>query len=550
MTGVDYIIVGGGSAGCVLAARLSEDPHCSVLLIEGGPKDRNPLIHMPAGYCGFRRTFDWGYRSVPLKSANNRSIELPQGRVLGGSSSVNAMVYTRGTPRDYDGWAAKHGCTGWSFGDVLPYFRRSETNTTFANEFHGDSGPLGVSDVVPDPLTLGFVRAAQQAGIPYNADFNGATQEGCGLYQATIQKGRRSSTAVAYLGMGKGRKNLRVRTDITVHKVLIEAGRAVGVSYLDQGRLVSLRANREVILTAGAVGSPKLLLLSGVGPARALETLGIPVVQDLPGVGQNLHDHAKVDLFYELNGPHSIDRYKHVFRAAMAGLEYLLTKRGPVASNFVDGGAFWWSDWREKDPNLQFFFVPMSNDVPYRNGCSMNYYTLRPRSRGSVTLASADPGAPPLIDSNPLEDPYDLEHTIEGVKICQSIMSQPAMMRFLRREHAPGPEVRTTAQYADYVRNMLQTGYHLVGSCKMGVDAQAVVGPDLRVRGISCLRVCDASVMPEVVSSNTNGPAIMIGEKAADLIRGIEPPLSTPIKAAVTSGLARAQEPALSPHYS
>ncbi|MGO9994714.1 MAG: GMC family oxidoreductase [Steroidobacteraceae bacterium] len=536
---VDYIIVGGGSSGCVLAARLSEDPKCSVLLIEGGPKDRNPLLHMPAGYCVFRRTFDWGYRSVPLRSANNRSIELPQGRVLGGSSSVNAMVYTRGTPRDFDSWATKHKCNGWSFRDVLPYFRRSETNTTFANEYHGDSGPLGVSDVVADPLTLGFVRSAQQAGIPYNADFNGASQEGCGLYQATIRNGRRCSAAVAYLGMAKGRKNLRVRTDVTVHKVLLKGGRAIGVSYLEKGRPIDVYADQEVILSAGAVGSPKLLMLSGIGPASDLERLGIPVVQNVPGVGQNLHDHAKVDLFYELNGAHSIDQYKHVYRAVMAGIEYLVFNRGPVASNFVDGGAFWWSDWQEKDPNLQFFFVPMSSDVPYKNGCSMNYYNLRPRSRGSITLASADPDARPLIDSNPLADPYDLDHTIEGAKICQSIMSQPAMMRFLRREYAPGEQVKTKAQYADYVRNMVQTGYHLVGTCKMGIDEGAVVGPDLRVRGVASLRVCDASIMPEIVSANTNGPAIMIGEKAADLIRGIETASGTRQEAAVAQRLAQ-----------
>jgi choline dehydrogenase-like flavoprotein len=524
---VDYIIVGGGSSGCALAARLSEDSNCKVLLLEAGPKDLHPLIHMPAGYCFLGRRYTWGYRSAPLKSAGGRSIELPQGRVLGGSSSVNAMVYTRGNARDYDGWAHRHGCDGWSFRDVLPYFRRSETNTTFANEYHGDSGPVGVSDVTPDALTSAFVRSAQQSGMPHNADFNGAHQEGCGIFQATIKNGRRCSTAASYLEMTKGRQNLDIRTGVTVHKILIKNGRAIGVRYVQKGREVEAFAAHEVVLAAGAVGSPKLLMLSGIGPADSLRRLDIPVVQNLPGVGQNLHDHARVDLFYELCGPHSMDRYKRPFAALLAGMEYLLFRRGPIASNFIDGGAFWWSDWQEKDPNLQFFFVPMSADVPYKSGCSMNFYVLRPRSRGAVTLPSKDPAAHPLIDSNLLDDPYDLEHTIEGIKICQSIMSQAAMRPYLRREFAPGIEVKTRDQYAQYARNMAQTGYHLVGTCKMGVDDLAVVGPDLRVHGIDGLRVCDASIMPEVVSSNTNGPAIMIGEKGADLIRGIQARHST-----------------------
>jgi choline dehydrogenase len=508
----------------VLAARLSENPDCSVLLIEAGPKDTNPLIHMPAGYCALGQRFMWGYRSAPLRSAHNRSIELPQGRVLGGGSSVNAMVFTRGTARDYDRWATKYGCDGWSFRDVLPYFRRSETNTTFANEYHGDSGPIGVSDVVPDRLTRAFVRAAQQAGLPYNADFNGLNPEGCGVYQATIRDGRRCSAAAAYLGMAKGRRNLTVRTGATVHRVLVENSRAVGVSYLDKGRITNAYVDREVILAAGAVGSPKLLMLSGIGSADDLRKLGIPVVQSLAGVGQNLHDHARVDLLYELNGAHSIDAYKSLFRAVTAGVEYLLFHRGPVASNFISSGGFWWSDWQEHDPDLQFFFVPMSAGVPYRNGCSMNLYTLRPRSRGSVALQSADPAAHPLIDPNMLEDPHDLDQTIDGIKTCQSIMSQSSMTQYLRREFSPGPEVKTQQQYAHYARNMVETGYHLVGTCKMGIDDSAVVGPDLRVRGVDSLRVCDASIMPEIVSSNTNGPAIMIGEKAADLIRGSSPP--------------------------
>jgi choline dehydrogenase-like flavoprotein len=519
----DYIIVGGGSAGCVLAARLSEDANCEVLLLESGPRDIHPLIHMPAGFTGLNGRLTWGYHSEPLRHANNRSINLPVARVLGGGSSVNAMIYTRGTAHDYDTWASAYGCGGWTYRDVLPYFRRSEANHTFANEFHGSDGPVGVSDVTAHPLTMAFLRSAQQAGIPYNADFNGATQEGCGVYQATIRDGRRSSTAVAYLKLARGRKNLRVHTGITVRSVRVESGRAVGVEYLHRGRLVSAPAAQEVILTAGAIGTPKLLLLSGIGPAASLRKLDIPVVHDLAGVGQNLQDHARVDALYQLNGVHSLDKYKRPHWAFMAAMEYVLFNHGPITSNFADGGAFWWGDRHEAGPNIQFHFIPAGSSVPYRSGCSMNCYHLRPRSRGAITLQSADPNAAPLIDCNHFAEPYDMEQTIEGLKLCQTIMAQPALATYLLREHAPGSEVKTRDQYASYVRSTVQTGFHPVGTCRMGVDESAVVGPDLRVCGIEALRVCDASIMPQMVSSNTNAPTIMIAEKAADLIRGIAP---------------------------
>jgi choline dehydrogenase len=489
-------------------------------LLESGPRDSNFFNHVPAGYCILGNRFYWGYHSVPLKHADNRSIELPQGRILGGSSTVNAMVVTRGAARDYDRWAQAHRCEGWSYREVLPYFKRSEGNSTFADEYHGEDGPLGVSHVTPFPLTQAFVRAAQQAGIPFNPDFNGATLAGSGFYQTSIRDGRRSSAAAAYLQGALRRKNLSVRTGVTVHKIIVQKGRAVGVQYLDQGRLVSVYADREVIVAAGAIGSPKLLLLSGIGPAGDLERLGIPVVEHLPGVGQNLHDHARVDLFYELNGPHSLDRYKTRKSVLMLGIEYMLYRRGLCASNLLDGGGYWWTDTSEADPNIQFFFVPHSAGVPYRHGCSVNFYEVRPRSRGSVRLQSVDPQQHPLIDTNLLADERDLARTIAGVKVLQDIMSQRSMARFIKREFAPGPAVTTDAQYAAYVRSMVGTGYHMVGSCKMGVDGSAVVEPDLRVRGMQGLRVCDSSVMPEIVSANTNAPTIMIAEKAADLIRG------------------------------
>jgi choline dehydrogenase-like flavoprotein len=517
---MDYIIVGAGSSGCALASRLSEDPATSVLLLESGPTDKNPFHHIPAGYAVLGDRFYWGFKSVPMRSAADRSIDLPQGKVLGGSSTVNAMGVTRGAAGDYDRWATVHQCAGWSYREVLPYFRRSESNSTFADDYHNDSGPLGVSHVEPLPLTQAFVRAAQQSGIPFNPDFNGAKLAGAGFYQISVRDGRRSSAATAYLSTATGRKNLTIRTGTTVQTILIENGRAVGVRIRDGGRLVEVRADKEVLITAGVIGSPKLLMLSGIGPTDELRSLGIPIVRDLPGVGQNLHDHARVDMFYELNGPHSLDRYKTRIRAGMLGLEYLLYKRGPCASNLLDGGGFWWTDRNEEDPNIQFFFVPHSDSVPYRHGCSVNCYELRPRSRGSVKLQSADPQQHPLIDSNLLGDPRDLERTIAGVKMCQAIMSQPSMARLIKREFAPGPDIKSDAQYEAYVRSMVGTGYHMVGTCKMGVDETAVVTPDLRVRGVESLRVCDASIMPEIVSGNTNAPTIMIAEKAADLIRG------------------------------
>lgn len=516
----DYIVIGGGSAGCTLAARLSEDPAASVLLLEAGPRDSHPLHHMPAGYFVLGRKYTWGYYSTPQQHACNRSIELPQGRLLGGGSSVNALVIVRGAASDYDAWARLYGCQGWSYSEVLPYFIRSESNTTFSNEFHGNDGPLGVSHVVPHSLTQAFVRAAQQAGIPFNPDFSGAQLAGSGYYQASIRDGRRCSAADAYLRPALGRRNLTVRSGVSVLKILFEKNRAAGVQIGDGNLVSDLRAEREVLVTAGAVGSPKLLLLSGIGPAEQLRQHGVPIVHDLPGVGANLQDHARVDLLYELNGPHSLDHHKTYLRVLLVGLEYLLYRRGPCASNALDGGGFWWGDRDGPDPNIQFFFVPMSGGVPYRHGCSMNCYEVRPRSRGSVRLRGADPRMQPLIDPNYFADPADLKSTLAGLDFCRSIMRQPAMARLIRREHAPGPDIDTAAGLADYARGAVGTGYHLAGTCRMGVDETSVVTPDLRVRGIDGLRVCDSAIMPTLISGNTNAAAIMIAEKAADLITG------------------------------
>jgi choline dehydrogenase-like flavoprotein len=522
----DYVIIGGGSSGCVMAARLTEDPDISVLLIEAGPRDTNMYIHLPVGF--FKMTAGpliWGYETKPDFGLAGRSMVYPQARVLGGGSSINAQVFTRGCPEDYDAWANQEGCTGWSFADIEPYFKRSEGNDTFGGAHHGTNGPLGVSSQSPHPLTRVFVRAAQEAGLPYNPDFNGGKQAGTGFYQTTTKAGKRSSTAVAYLRPAAGRKNLAVKTDVFVNRIVIENGCAVGVEIVEKNRSTVVRAEREVIVTAGAIGSPKLLMLSGLGPADHLNSLGIDVVRDLPGVGQNLQDHMDVDVLAELSGSHGIDRYKKRRWQVMAGLEYALFGKGPVASNIVEGGAFWWGDGSEPTPDLQFHFLPGAGveegigGVPGGDGCTLNSYHVRPRSRGSVTLRSADPRQKPLIDPNAFSELYDLDRAVDGIKMSQEILSQPAFRPFVRGVHLPGNDVRSQEDYKAFARQHARSAYHPVGTCRMGGDIGSVVDPDLRVRGVDRLRVCDSSIMPRLISSNTNAATIMIGEKAADLVR-------------------------------
>jgi choline dehydrogenase len=525
----DYVITGAGPAGCVLATRLSADPSVKVLLLEAGPEDKDPYIHWPVGFykmtSGTRNS--WGYETVPLAHLDGQRMWYPQGRVLGGGGSINAQVFTRGHAKDYDAWAEDEGCAGWSYREILPYFRRAEDNERFSNAWHGTGGPLGVSDLIsPHAMSKTFVRAAQEAGLPYNPDFNGERQEGCGLYQVTQRGARRCSCAIAYLRPAMGRPNLTVRTGAQATRIVIEHGRATGVDYVEDQQARHARAEREVLVTSGAVGSPKLLLLSGIGPADELRPLGIEVAHGLPGVGRNFQDHIDVYVISELNGPHSYNRHTRPHRQLWCAAQYYLFGSGPITSNLAEAGGFWFVDQAARSPDVQFHFLPGSGleagvSQLGEHGCTLNSCFLRPRSRGTVRLASADPFAPPLIDPNYFAEEYDRKISIGGFRLAREIMAQPAFRPFLRAERLPGPEVRGDAELMAYARRHGKTDYHPVGGCKMGTDALAVVDPELRVHGLAGLRVCDSSIMPQLVSSNTNAPTIMIGEKAADLVRGV-----------------------------
>ena len=529
--GYDYIIVGGGSSGCVLANRLTEDASCQVLLLEAGGKDSHPLIHMPVGFAKMTTgPHTWGLVTAPQKHANDREIPYAQARVIGGGSSINAEVFTRGNPADYDRWAQDEGCDGWSFEEIKKYFLKSEGNTFLAGDWHGTDGELGVSNVLqPQQMTRAFVQACQQRGIPYNPDFNGALQEGSGVYQTNTKNGKRCSAAVGYLRPAMKRSNLTVKTGCQVNRIVIEKGRATGVDYDDKSGRHTVHADTEVLLTSGAIGSPKVMMLSGLGPAAHLQEHGIDVVQDLPGVGENLNDHFGVDIVAELTGHQSLDKYGKPHWMVWAGAQYYLFGTGPVTSNVVEGGAFWYSDQSHPVPDLQFHFLAGAGaeagvpSVPKgSSGITLNSYTLRPKARGTVKLSSADPAALPIVDPNFLGHPDDLKTSVEGVKISREIFEQAALQKHIRKIRFPDESVRTQADYEAYTRQYGRTSYHPTCTCKMGADtdSMAVVDPQLRVRGVDGLRICDSSTMPSLVGSNTNAPTIMIGEKAADMIRG------------------------------
>jgi choline dehydrogenase len=526
----DYVVVGSGSTGAVIAARLSENPDVSVALIEAGPADRSVMIAMPAavGMLIASGRFNWNYWTEPQRNLDGRRLAVPRGKVLGGSSSLNGMIYVRGHGLDYERWVDE-GASGWGYGDVLPYFRRAESHRSRGGDYHGETGPLGVvTGHQANPLYEAFIEAGRGAGYGRTDDVNGFRQEGFGRFDMTVDRGRRSSTAYAYLKAAKSRRNLTIITSAMATRILFDQNRAIGVAFVAGGRERSVMAMREIVLCAGAVNSPKLLMLSGVGPADDLRRHGIDVVADLPGVGRNLQDHLEIHVEHRCRQPITLYGDLGLWSRAMIGARWLLTRGGKGATNHYEAGAFVRSTRDMSHPDIQFHFVPIAYADHHKrravdHGYRVHVGPLRSSSRGRISLMSANPLDPPLIDPNYMARSDDWQAMRRSLAIARDVFSQPSLAPYRGPETMPGPGVRSDDEIDSFIRATAVSSYHHCGTCRMGQDGDVVVDPQCRVVGVEGLRVADTSIMPSIVSGNLNAPAIMIGEKAADMIAGKEP---------------------------